>query len=157
MIVVRIIFPFSLAAAQIAPLVAGAGCKAKPQAQAGPSSQPFGGVDVRTQVYSEEKPLHVQQSSVAVTQGPTPLVYLFDLPATVRVVDLTSGSAILPATEILGRTIVRVDDRNGVTIGQKNIIPGPLPEGHQYGIYSDPRTPNVLRRDVGPPGEVSPR
>ena len=101
----------------------------------------------------EETPLHVSQDPVSVAQGLSPLVYLFDIGGPIRVVDLTAGRTLV-AMEIASRTLVRVDDRNGVTIGSNNVVPGPLVAGHQYSIFADPQTSNVLRRGIGPPGDV---
>jgi hypothetical protein len=98
----------------------------------------------------EETQLKIQQAPVAVTQGPTPLVYIFDFGASIRVVDLTTGQTLVTTT-VSNRTLVRVDDRNGVTVGSDNVYPGKLAPGHQYAIYVDPTTPNTMRHGVGPP------
>ncbi len=102
-----------------------------------------------------ELPLPVAQASTPIAKGPTPLVYLYDLGGPVRVVDSTTGaqiaSAVAPA-----RSIVRVDDRHGVTVGSLNVSQGPLPAGHQYVIYLDPETDNVFRRSVGTSPRVRP-
>ena len=107
----------------------------------------------RKQAKWDEQPTGVKQESVAVAQGPTPLAHLFDIGGPVRIVDMTTKSQLVAAT-VPDRTIVRVDDRNGVTIGKNNLLPGPLPPGRTYGIYLDPTTPNVMRQGVGPPGDV---
>jgi hypothetical protein len=137
-----------------------AGCRANPGAEAdAPSrranpeaaSRPAGPA-ARSQrdVNWEEKPLGLQQSSVAVAQGPAPLLHLFDVETAVRVVDLTSGGTLV-TLKVPGRTIVLVDERAGVRIGSETVLPGPLPKEHQYGIYADPQTPNTVRHGVGVP------
>ena len=108
--------------------------------------------ELRKKAKWDEQPTPFKQEPVVVTQGPTPLVYLFDIGGPIRIIDLTTKSQLAAAT-VPDRAIVRVDDRNGVTIGQKNLIPGPLPPGHTYGIYLDPTTPNVYRQGIGPPGD----
>jgi hypothetical protein len=109
--------------------------------------------ELRKQAKWDEQPTGVKQESVAVTQGKTPLVHLFDLGGPIRIVDLTTKSPLVSVT-VPDRTLVRVDDRNGVTVGKDNLFPGPLEPGHTYGIYLDPATPNVMRQGIGLPGDV---
>jgi hypothetical protein len=104
----------------------------------------------------EERTLTLPQSSVAVAQGPAPLLYIFNSPASIRVVDLTSGQR-LAAANVQARTLVRIDDLHGVTIGADNVAPGRLTPGHQYVIYSDPTTPNTISHGVGRPVDVPKR
>jgi hypothetical protein len=99
----------------------------------------------------DDAPLRIQQQPVAVKQGPAPLVHVFDLGASIRVVNLTTGAQLAAAT-IEPRTLVRVDVRNGVIAGKATIAPGPLNADHKYAIYADPTTDNVIRHGVGPPG-----
>jgi len=158
---VRFIFALPLTAA----VVAVGGCKARPDTSgpqetpaASPTSRPAAAAaaaDNRDVGQWEEKTIPLEQSSVAVKQGPTPLVHIFDFAAPIRVVDLTTGQKLL-SIDVPARALVRVDDRHGVTVGSDNVYPGPLPAGHQYGIYADPTTPNTYRRGVGPLPE-SPR
>jgi hypothetical protein len=110
-------------------------------------------IDYRKHSKWEEQPTGIKQEPVMVTQGPTPLLHLFDVGGPIRIIDLTSKSQLASAT-VPDRTLVRIDDRNGVTIGQERLIPGPLPAGHNYGIYLDPTTANVYRQGIGPPGDV---
>jgi hypothetical protein len=72
------------------------------------------------------------------------------------VVDLTTGQR-LAAANVQSRTLVRVDDAHGVTIGSDNVAPGRLIPGHQYVIYSDPTTPNTISHGVGRPVDVPKR
>src|SRR5207237_5197274 len=133
--------------------VATAGCKSHSPAPAplASTSQPV--VDPRREASLQEQTLPLEQSAVAIAQGPTPLVHIFIAGGPIRVIDLSTG-AKLAAVTVADNTLVRVDDRNGVTVGSDNVLPGPLPPGHQYGIYVDPRTPNVMRRGIGPPGAL---
>ena len=101
----------------------------------------------------QEQTIPLAQSSVAVAQGPTPLVFIFNNSASIRVVDLTSGQQ-LAAVHVQPRTLVRVDDAKGVTVGADNVAPGRLIPGHQYVIYSDPTTPNTISHGVGRPVDV---
>jgi hypothetical protein len=107
----------------------------------------------RRQTTWEETPLNIEQKPVAVVEGETPLLHIFDLGAPVRIVDLTTGVTLV-SSKVPSRTLVRIDDRNGVTVGPDNILPGPLTPGHRYAIYADPVTPNVVRQGTGPPGDV---
>jgi hypothetical protein len=81
---------------------------------------------------------------VAVQQGAMPLAYLSDMPASIRVVDNSSGDTLAEAT-VRPRTIVRVDERTGVVFGLVTLIPGPLPRDHEYTIYVVPDDQNVSR------------
>ena len=98
----------------------------------------------------DETPVRLEQSSVAVKQGKTPLAHIFIAGGPIRVMDLTAKIQIA-ATTIEDQTLVRVDDRHGVIAGSQTITPGPLTPGHEYAIYADPTTPNVIRHGVGPP------
>lgn len=71
--------------------------------------------------------------SVILAQGTAPLVYQVQQPGDVTVKDLTSGRE-LARTAVRPGTIVWIDQRQGVTAGENNLLPGPLPGGHSYGI-----------------------
>lgn len=101
----------------------------------------------------EEAPVALPQESTPVVQGATPLLHLFDVGGPVAVIDLTT-QARLVQTDVPNGTIVRVDDRNGVTVGKQRLFPGPLAPGHEYGIYALPATPGVVRQGIGVPGDV---
>ena len=142
-------FQFLLIALPLGAALVFAGCKSSAKQAADeqyPTSRP-------APLNMEERTLSLAQSSVAVAQGPAPLLYIFDTPASIRVIDLTSGQQ-LAAANVQARTLVRVDDVKGVTIGADNIAPGRLTPGHQYAIYSDPTTPNTISHGVGRPVDV---
>lgn len=101
-------------------------------------------------IHWQDQALEIKQEPVAVAQGSTPLAFIFATGGPIRVVDLTSGVTIASAT-VANQTLVRVDDRNGVIVNKVTVAPGPLPAGHQYAIYSDPTTANVMRHGIGPP------
>ena len=103
----------------------------------------------------DQQPLNFQQEPTAVAQGPSPLAFIFIAGGPVRVVDLTANIQVA-STVVESQTLVRVDDRNGVIAGKETIAPGPLPAGHQYAIYADPTTTNVIRHGVGPPAPLPP-
>jgi hypothetical protein len=96
----------------------------------------------------QEKPLGGVASHaakpVAVREGTAPLVYLADMPQTIRVIDRT-GNLILGETVVGSRTIVRVDERVGVIAGKQTLTPGPLPPGRRYAIYVVPDSTNSSR------------
>ena len=143
-------FIFTSTLVATAMLAAGAGCRADKRQTPDPDQQV---IDLRKQARWEEQPTGIRQEPVAVAQGATPLVHLFDIGGSVRIVDLTTNARLV-AADVPDRTLVRIDDKNGVTIGKDNLLPGPLPPGHTYGIYLDPTTPNVYRQGIGPPGDV---
>src|SRR5215212_931398 len=68
-------------------------------------------------------PLSIKQSSVAVTEGPAPLVHLFDSSRAVRVMDVTANAQVA-ACMIGDRTLVSVDQRRGVVAGSTVLAPG---------------------------------
>ena len=109
--------------------------------------------DPHKQAYWTEEPVGIGQASTPVVQGPTPLVHLFDVGGPIRVVDAESRAVVATAT-VPDHAIVSVDDRRGVTVGRSNVLPGPLPAGHQYIIYIEPTTPGVMRQGVGPPAPL---
>jgi hypothetical protein len=121
----------------------------------------FAGCHAREQQISEERlerlhtkwdetPTRIQQQPVAVTQGQTPLAHIFITGGPIRVVDLTAKVEVAKAT-VAEQTLVRIDDKHGVIAGKQTIAPGPLAAGHEYAIYADPTTDNVIRHGVGPP------
>jgi len=71
--------------------------------------------------------------SVVLAQGTAPLVYQVQQPGDMTVKDLTSGRE-LARTAVRPGTIVWIDQRQGVNAGENNLLPGPLPGGHSYGI-----------------------
>ena len=101
----------------------------------------------------EQTPVSLPQEPTAVAQGKTPLVHLFDVGGPVAVMDLTTKSRLVQA-DVPNGTIVRIDDRHGVTIGKQRLYPGPLAEGHEYGIFALPATPGVIRQGIGAPGDA---
>jgi hypothetical protein len=139
-----------IALASIVALGAGAGCQKKAEPTVDPDQQV---AELRKGARWDEQPTGVKQEAVAVTQGPTPLVHLFDIGGPIRIIDLTTKSPLVSAN-VPNRTLVRIDDRNGVTIGKENLLPGPLPAGHTYGIYLDPTTPNIMRQGIGLPADA---
>jgi hypothetical protein len=87
---------------------------------------------------------------VPVKQGPAPLVYLAEMTQTVRVEDETE-KRVLAETVVSPRTIVRVDERNGVIAGSEQLVAGPLPPGRRYVILIVPDPVNVSRSGIVEP------
>jgi len=107
----------------------------------------------KIQTHWDETPLKLQQASTAVAQGSTPLAFIFTNGGPIHVMDVTSN--VLVASGTVGdQTLVRVDDRHGVIAGDVTLAPGPLIAGHQYAIYADPTTRNVIRQGTGPPAPL---
>ncbi len=85
-----------------------------------------------------------------VREGRSPLVYLLPAGGSLRVVDTTSGAEIA-TTPAESRSILRIDDLTGVTLGPVTLLKGPLPPGRAYAIYLSTGSENQLRRDVSSP------
>lgn len=134
----------------LAALLVGAGCRPKAD-QARGAADPDADVErYRRESRWTETPLEFEQKAVAVAAGETPLVHLFDIGGPIRIVEQSSGAKLVSVT-VPNRTLVRIDDRNGVTVGPDNLVRGPLPGGRKYVIFLDPSTPNVVRQGIGPP------
>lgn len=86
-----------------------------------------------------------------VRQGTTPIVYLLPSDGSLRVVDKTANRE-LAAAPAEARSILRIDDLTGVTLGQQTLVKGPLAPGHDYEIFLSTGSENVIRRDVSSPG-----
>ena len=65
--------------------------------------------------------------------------------ATLRFVDITANNTELARALVKPRQIVRIDARRGVMLGETIIRPGPLPNDHQYGIWLEPETGDMMR------------
>ncbi len=104
----------------------------------------------KIQTHWDETPLKIDQPSTAVAQGGTPLVFIFIAGGPIHVTDITSKVVIATGT-VPDQTLVRVDDRHGVIAGDVTLLPGPLIAGHEYAIFADPTTSNVMRHGIGPP------
>ncbi len=85
-----------------------------------------------------------------VREGSAPLVYLLPAGGSLRVVDTTAG-AELAATAAESRSILRIDDLTGITIGKRTLLKGPLPPGHVYEIYLSTGSANEVRQGVSSP------
>jgi hypothetical protein len=95
----------------------------------------------------DEQSTRFEQQPVAVKQGTTPLAHIFITGGPIRVIDLTTKM------QVAAGTLVRVDEKHGVIAGDVTLAPGPLAAGHEYAIYADPVTDNVIRHGVGPPAK----
>jgi hypothetical protein len=103
-----------------------------------------------TTAQTERSPLPVPVEPTLVKQGPMPLVYIVESPATVSVTDLTTGQRLAQA-DVPARTIVRVEARGGVVLGKETASPGPLPADHQYAIHvGTGRGSEIINQQVAP-------
>ncbi len=86
-----------------------------------------------------------------VREGTAPLVYLLPGSGTVRIVDKTSGRELstMPAES---RSIIRIDDFAGVSLGKQTLLPGPLPAGHEYEIYLSTGSESAVEHTRSAPG-----
>jgi hypothetical protein len=95
--------------------------------------------------YTDERPVILPpQEQRPVKSGTLPLVYLLEYPGEVRVVDATDGVVII-GTRAGGRTILKIDAENGVSIGGKTIRAGALKADHLFEIYLTNPVDNVSR------------
>ena len=92
-----------------------------------------------------ERPLPVNAQPTLIKQGKPTLVYLAEANATLRFVDITANNTELARALVKPRQIVRIDARRGVMLGETIIRPGPLPNDHQYGIWLEPETGDMMR------------
>ena len=84
---------------------------------------------------------------MAVKEGPPPLAYWLESGAVVRVTDV--GQKLDVARGFVpGRSVVRVDARQGVIFGTESAYPGPLPEGSRYLISVEPDTEYVAKQET---------
>jgi hypothetical protein len=126
-------------------ILAGLGCRAKPKpapAKA-PTRSDFAGA-------WQSKPLPARAESTLIKQGATPLVYLVETGATVRVRD-ENTKRDLAVSFAAARSIVRVDASRGVIYGDDTLAPGPLPADHLYSIFVEPAGENVARQGTFQP------
>ncbi|HEV2295298.1 MAG TPA: hypothetical protein VGR35_15710 [Tepidisphaeraceae bacterium] len=86
-----------------------------------------------------------------VRDGTPPIVYLLPSDGALRVVNKTTGQEIAAAAA-QSRSILRIDDMTGVTLGQQTLVKGPLPPGHEYEIYQSTGAENTVRHGVSSPG-----
>ena len=129
---------------------AGKGTEDKRPAKDKPTTQPVKPV-ANEQTYTA--PVVVQQAvpEKPVREGSSPLVFLLPGSGSLRVVDKTTGID-LASTQAQARSILRIDDLTGVTLGKQSLVKGPLPSGHEYAIYLTTGTENVIERGVLSPG-----
>ncbi len=82
-------------------------------------------------------PVVVQQQVPAkpVREGTPPIVYLLPSDGELRVVDKTTGQEIAAAPTAQSRSILRIDDLTGITLGRQTLLKGPLAPGHEYEIF----------------------
>jgi hypothetical protein len=85
----------------------------------------------------QDRPLTASVRSTLIKQGPPPLVYMCETPATLRFTDVDTGVDLASAS-VAARQIVSIDARRGVTVDGNTIVPGPLRGEHRYGIWLDP-------------------
>jgi hypothetical protein len=90
--------------------------------------------------------------NLPVKEGPAPMAYIVELPANLRVVDMTDGAVLVSTVTPRARVIVSIDPQNGITVAGQKYINGPLPIGRRYGIYLDENGPNEYRNAISGPG-----
>src|SRR5687768_5666806 len=141
--------------ALLAACTQGSGCAAgkgtaKRPAKDKPTTQPVMPV-ARQETYTA--PVVVQQPVPAkpVREGTTPIVFLLPASGALRVVDKTAGHDVAAASA-QSRSILRIDDRTGVTLDRQTLVKGPLPQGHEYSIFLSTGSENVVEHGVLSPG-----
>jgi len=141
----------ALASATCAPLLIGCSQPAREPQYSAQDKQLFWRPDQSTPAVSHP-------DSVLLAKGPAPLVYQVQQPGDVTVTDLTSGKQLARASVRPG-TIVWVDQDHGVSAGEDHLRPGPLPDGHTYGISVATDTTDSWRTGAGvvrPPRQQAP-
>ncbi|MEO6436446.1 MAG: hypothetical protein ABIP55_11905 [Tepidisphaeraceae bacterium] len=109
--------------------------------------------DLRRGAKWDEMPVSLPQEPTSVVQGKMPLAHIFDIGGPIVVTDLTTQAHLVRA-DVPDRTLVRVDERNGIIFGKDQMFPGPLAADHEYGIFALPTTPGVIRQGIGVPGDA---
>jgi hypothetical protein len=135
--------------------VVAAGCGGKKKA---PSPGPLNRGEIElikpppTTSVTQRQSLAIRANPTLVKQGPTPLVYFVETgdPIVIVVTDMTTGQN-LARVPVGGRTIVRVESRNGVYVGTQHVLPGPLPTSHSYGIYLEADQASIFENQVTRP------
>jgi hypothetical protein len=95
---------------------------------------------------------------VLVAQGHSPLIFDVREPAKAHVVDLTTGAEIASA-EVGREQFVSVNEENGVLVGTRRVMPGPLPEGHEFGILLETSGEESFKTKIdapAPPPRLTP-
>ena len=97
--------------------------------------------------------------NVLVAQGYSPVVFDVREASTVHVMDLTSGVEI--ASTAAGKEeYVSVNEQNGVLVGNRRVVAGPLPKGHEFGILLDVAGDESFKSkvvvDSKPPARLNP-
>ena len=88
-----------------------------------------------------------------VRDGTPPIVYLLPADGALRVVDKTAGQDVASVPAAKSRSILRIDDLTGITLGQQTLVKGPLsPPGHEYEIYLTTGSENTVRQGITTPG-----
>ncbi len=82
-----------------------------------------------------------------VKEGPAPLVYLLETAGRVRVMEVESG-AVIAESPAMPRSIVSIDQRVGVKIGNQLLVKGPLASDRTYRIYLETGGANEFRQQT---------
>ncbi|MGB7157521.1 MAG: hypothetical protein WBD40_05610 [Tepidisphaeraceae bacterium] len=86
-----------------------------------------------------------------VREGTAPLIYLLPASGSVRIMDKTMDKE-LAAVSVEARSIIRIDDLTGISLGKETLLRGPLPAGREYQIYLSTGSGNTVERTVTSPG-----
>lgn len=87
-----------------------------------------------------------------VRDGTPPIIYLLPSDGSLRVVDKTAGQEIAAVPAAQSRSILRIDDLTGVTLGKQTLVKGPLAPNHGYEIFLSTGSENTVRHGVSSPG-----
>ena len=143
------IFALLAACTQGSGCAAGKGKDERP-AKDKPTTQPVMPV-ARQETYSA--PVVMQQAvpEKPVREGTSPIIFLLPAHGSLRIVDKTAGHELASAPA-QSRSILRIDDRIGVTLDKQTLVKGPLPQGHEYAIFLSTGSENVIEQGVLSPG-----
>jgi hypothetical protein len=90
--------------------------------------------------------------NLPVKQGPPPLVYMVEAGGAIRVVETETGATVAEVVAPPG-SIVSIDEKAGVRIGQEWIVKGPLVAGRTYQIFLEGPDENVFSNQRIRPGK----
>lgn len=72
------------------------------------------------------------------TEGAAPLYWSAAPGQNLRIVDLDTNEIVL-RMNMAENAIVAIDSKAGILVGGEKRVPGPLPAGHRYQIWLEPR------------------
>jgi len=85
---------------------------------------------------SRARPASGGPTSVMLKAGPPPITFVFSQGGKIRILDETAGRTLVNTTLNPG-TIVAIDVKGGVLLGNQKAVAGPLSAEHRYEVWWD--------------------